>query len=52
MCASFPTIIETVLYTMFTLTKKFPVQFNHNNKRCRKDGWSVLLFQYYYRYDV
>ena len=52
MCASFPTIIETVVYTMFILTKKFPVQFHHNNKRCRQDGWSVLLFQDYYCYDV
>ena len=52
MSASFPTIIETVAYTMFTLPKKFPVQFHYNNKRCRQDKWSVLLFQDYYCYDV
>ena len=52
MSASFLTIIETVAYTMFTLTKTFPVQFHHNNKSCRQDGWSVLLFQDYYCYDV
>ena len=52
MSASFLTIIETVAYTMFTLTKKFPVQFHHNNNSCRQDGWSVLLFQDYYCYDV
>ena len=52
MSASFPTIIETVAYTMFTLKKTFPVQFHHNNKSCRQDGRSVLLFQDYYCYDV
>ena len=30
----------------------FPVQFHHNNKSCRQDGRSVLLFQDYYCYDV
>ena len=53
MSASFLTIVETVAYTMFTLTKTFPVhQFHHNNNSCRQDGWSVLLFQDYYCYDV
>ena len=53
MSASFPTIIETVHGVYYVQPHiGFPVQFHHNNNSCRQDGWSVLLFQDYYCYDV
>ena len=53
MSASFPTIIETVHGVYYVQPQTgFPVQFHHNNKRCRQDGRSVLLFHNYYCYDV